>query len=55
MKAILLQNKYQDSKDLDYYIDENKNLASALDIEMVNVFIQSIDKANKKTYFMYCL
>ena len=51
MKAILvgISTNY-DRYDLDYSLDELKNLAEALDIEVCDKVTQKLEKPNTKTY-----
>ena len=51
MKAVLVGvSTSYDKYDLDYSLDELKNLAEALDIEVVGRVVQKLDKPNTKTY-----
>ena len=51
MKAILVGvSTNYDRYDLDYSLDELKNLAEALDINVVDRVTQKLDKPNTKTY-----
>lgn len=51
MKAILVGiTTKQDRYDIDYSLNELKNLAETLDIEVVFQLSQSLDKPNSKTY-----
>lgn len=50
MKAIIVSAVYQKDNNIDYYMEETTNLASTLDIEVVEVFTQKVDKRNNATY-----
>ena len=51
MKALLVgvTTKY-DRYDIEYSLNELKNLAEVLDYEVVDTFTQSLEKPNAKTY-----
>lgn len=50
MNAILVSAVYQKDQHIDYYMEETTNLASALGINVVEVFTQKMDKRNNATY-----
>lgn len=50
MNAILVSAVYQKDQHIDYYMEETTNLAAALDINVVEVFTQKMDKRNNATY-----
>lgn len=50
MKAILVSAVYQKDTNTDYFMKETTTLASTLDIDIVEVFLQKMDKRNNATY-----
>lgn len=50
MKAIIVSAEYQKDKNIEYYMEETKNLASTLGIEVLDTFVQKMDKRNNATY-----
>lgn len=50
MNGILLTAIYQESKNVDYFINETKTLAKTIDIEIVEVFSQKVRRRHPATY-----
>ncbi len=50
MRAILVSAIYQRDENIDYYLKETTALANTLDIDIVDIFTQKIDKRNNSTY-----
>ncbi len=50
MNAIIVSTVLQTNDNIEYYLAETKNLAAALNITIVNVFTQKVNKINNKTY-----
>lgn len=50
MNGVLISAIYQKDTNTEYYLEETKNLASTLGIEIIAEFTQKVDKRNNATY-----
>lgn len=50
MNAILIAAIYQESENIDYFIEETKTLGKTIDIDIVEVFTQKVKRRHPATY-----